>query len=152
MNDALDRLRNRNRPKVQQRDASLTASSLDTQAAEHPDVLTARPATIKTVMPRPADIPTSSPLDSQVSGKLDDELQVKRSTVRMEAALTERLHELCRQYGLSREVFIEAMFEYVEADVGILTQVLNEADLKNDYRQQIANRKRAESMMRKFGG
>lgn len=77
---------------------------------------------------------------------------MKRSTFRMEEGLTERLHALCRKHGLSREVFIEAMFEYVEADAQALAQVLTEADSKNDYRQQLANRKRAEAMMRKFCG
>jgi hypothetical protein len=69
----------------------------------------------------------------------------------MEEALTERLHELCRSRKVSREVFMEAMFEYMEAHPAAMEQVMAEAIKKNEYRQQLANRKRAESMIKRFG-
>ena len=70
----------------------------------------------------------------------------------MEEGLTERLHSLCREQKISREVLMEAMFEYMEAHPEALKTVLGVAEEKNAYRQQIANRKRAEAMMQKFGG
>jgi len=44
------------------------------------------------------------------------------------------------------------MYEYMEAHPDAMNEVLAAAGEKNEYRQQLANRKRAESMMNKFGG
>jgi hypothetical protein len=63
----------------------------------------------------------------------------------------DRLQDFCRENGICREVLIEAMFEYGEANPGALQQVLSEARTKNEQRQQMANRKRAKSMMERFG-
>ena len=101
---------------------------------------------------RHTDIQASRHTDIQTYKSLDDEMQTKRSTFRLEAALIDRLHIFCRQQGLSREVLIEAMYEYMEAHPEAMDQVVAAASEKNEYRQQIANRKRAESMMSKFGG
>ncbi|MBD2261162.1 hypothetical protein [Pseudanabaena sp. FACHB-2040] len=46
---------------------------------------------------------------------------------------------------------LEAMFEHCEADQDILNQVLSSAQEKNERRQQLANLKRAQSMMKRFG-
>jgi hypothetical protein len=71
--------------------------------------------------------------------------------MRLEQGLSDRLQEVCREHGISREVLIEALFEYGEAHPDMLREVLSEAKLKNEHRQQIANLKRAKSMMEKFG-
>ncbi|PZV01120.1 MAG: CopG family transcriptional regulator [Leptolyngbya sp.] len=86
-----------------------------------------------------------------MSRRLDDEPPTKRSTFRLDAELIERLHNFCRHQGLSREVLIEAMYEYMEANPAALAQVVENASQKHDQRQQLANRKRAEAMMSKFG-
>jgi hypothetical protein len=90
-------------------------------------------------------------IDIQTSRPLDDEPPTKRSTFRLDADLIERLHSFCRHQGLSREVLIEAMYEYMEANPEALAQVVENASQKHDHRQQLANRKRAEAMMSKFG-
>jgi hypothetical protein len=71
--------------------------------------------------------------------------------MRLEQGLSERLQEVCRENGISREVLIEALFEYSEAHPDVLEAVLSQAKIKNEHRQQIANLKRAKSMMEKFG-
>ena len=157
MSDALDRLKQRSRPKVTPRDASMTSTPQDIQTPRHTEVQTTPEVSN---IPQPATSQTSTGLEVSESRhtdigtykNLEAELETKRSTFRMEANLIDRLHTLCRHQGISREVFIEAMFEYVEAHPEALEQVLGEADQKNDYRQQLANRKRAEAMMQKFGG
>ena len=65
--------------------------------------------------------------------------------------LINRLHQHCKENGISREVLIEAMFEYMEANPGAMTQVMTVAEEKNAHRQHLANRKRAQAMMDKFG-
>ena len=63
----------------------------------------------------------------------------------------ERLAKLCTRHGLSREVLLEALFEYYETDDDALSFIIEQAKVKADLRQAIANRKRAKTMMDKFG-
>lgn len=176
MSDALDRLKQRQRPKVAPRDASLTSRPQDIQPSRHQDIQTSRhieaeeieekayiegfPAVVEsrhtdTQMSEPLDggrlAEVSRHIDIQESRPLDDEPPTKRSTFRLDANLIERLHNFCRHQGLSREVLIEAMYEYMEANPEALVQVVENASQKHDHRQQLANRKRAEAMMSKFG-
>ena len=140
MSDALERLKNRSRPIVPDRDASLSPSSVT--------------STIQ-------DISTSGILDSlesrvsdariPSSQEIEQSLQTKQSTLRLEVGVSDRLQDLCRENGICREVLIEAMFGYCEANTEALQAVLAEAKVKNDHRQQIANQKRAKSMMQRFG-
>lgn len=176
MSDALDRLKQRQRPKVAPRDASLTSRPQDIQASKHQDIQISRHiegeeietkadaegllAAVEsrhtdTQMPEPFGVGRvaegSRHIDIQTSRPLDDEPLTKRSTFRLDADLIERLHNFCRHQGLSREVLIEAMYEYMEANPEALAQVVENASQKHDHRQQLANRKRAEAMMSKFG-
>jgi hypothetical protein len=125
MSDALERLKNRNRPTVPNRDASLELSS--------------------------PDISTSSIQDSKKSRRSEKSLTTKQSTIRLEAGLSDRLQKICHKSEVSREVFIEAMFEYCEKNSPALQAVLEEAKQKNSHRQQVANLRRAKSMMQRFG-
>ena len=76
---------------------------------------------------------------------------MKRSTFRLEVGLINRLHQHCKESSISREVLIESMFEYVEANPGAMAQVMEKAEEKNSLRQQLANRKRAQAMIERFG-
>lgn len=178
MSDALDRLKQRQRPKVAPRDAALTSKPQDVQTPRFQDIQISRHiedegTTVETAVPglsepvesRHTDIQMSETLkagiavgasrhtDIQASRHIDtgSEPPTKRSTFRLEADLIERLHTFCRHQGLSREVLIEAMYEYMEANPEALAQVVENASQKHDNRQQLANRKRAEAMMSKFG-
>lgn len=78
-------------------------------------------------------------------------LQTKQSTLRLEQGVSDRLQQLCRSQGICREVLIEALFEISETDSALLSVVLAQAQAKNDQRQQMANQRRAQSMMQRFG-
>jgi hypothetical protein len=140
MNDALDRLKKRNRPTVPNRDASLTPLA---KPSVSQDIQTSRYQ----------DKKISENLDLDTSQLLETEqpLKTKQTTLRLEQGVGDRLHNLCRENGICREVLIEAMFEYTEVNPDVLQQVLSEAKNKNEQRQQIANVKRAKSMMERFG-
>jgi len=162
MSDALDRLRQKNRPKVQPRSTKVAQDSQDIQSHRHIDA-------DNTESPETAEVkefPTPSSVDIQIcrhtesqasihppsnmSGDLED-IEVKRSTFRLEVGLIGRLHRLCQDNGISREVMIESMFEYMEQNPDTLGQVVEVAEAKNALRQQLANRKRAKAMIEKFG-
>ncbi|MDX2098972.1 MAG: hypothetical protein SFW36_14440 [Leptolyngbyaceae cyanobacterium bins.59] len=78
-------------------------------------------------------------------------LQTKQSTLRLEKEVSDRLQNLCRRQDICREVLIEAMFEFCESNPKALEKILAQASIKNERRQQVANLKRAQSMMQRFG-
>lgn len=143
MSDALERLKKRNRPTVPSRDASLVPT---TDISITPD--TSLPASLDTSIPRNQETEDSDSLESQESKPL---LETKQSTLRLERSISDRLQDLCREQGICREVLIEAMFEYCQANTEALQAVLPAARKKNEQRQLIANHKRAKSMMQRFG-
>lgn len=120
------------RPSVPKRDATLQPEQLDVEVSKS------------------QDISTSRSLEVSTSKKRSKPFNTKQSTIRLEASLSERLQKVCRGSGVSREVFIEAMFEYCENNPEALQSVMKEAQDKNDQRQQMANLRRAKSMMQKF--
>jgi hypothetical protein len=184
MGDALDRIRKKQRPKVQPRSTQVDQKSEDIQISRHTQsdlVEKSRHIDDPTYRHIEADKKTDSrhidanmselleggkPLVSEDSRHIDvstyrhtdlnmsdipEEVEVKRSTFRLEAELINRLHRLCKDAGISREVFIEAMFEHIETHPPTLNQVLVDAAMKHEHRLQLANRKRAASMVKKFG-
>lgn len=161
MSDALDRLKRKNRPKVQPRSTRVSQASEDIQTSGYIDANSQKDEKpVSSGIPankRSEDIQTSGHIESQIStsplesSEKLEELRVKRSTFRLEVGLINRLHRLCQDRGISREVMIESMFEYMEQHPASLEQVVEEAEVKNSHRQRIANQKRARAMIEKFG-
>jgi hypothetical protein len=157
MSDALERLKKQNRPIVQSRDASLNSATPDLSESINIDSFEAK--SVDTSMSGILDssisespvisTSTSEPQKALKAGKR--ELETKQSTLRLEAKVSKKLQSLCQKQGICREVLIEAMFEYVEASSEALDVVVAKAREKNEFRQEIANRRRAKSMMDKFG-
>lgn len=139
MNDALERLKKRNRPTVPNRDASLTPASPSISQ----DISTSGNLDLKISEIQP--IQTSSSLEPE------QPLKTKQTTLRLEQGVSDRLQNLCRENGICREALIEAMFDHSEANLDVLQKVLSDAKSRNEQRQQIANLKRAKSMMERFG-
>ena len=159
MSDALDRLKRKNRPRVQPRSTLISKTSEDIPNNRHIDI-GAKGAedtvNLGDSNSEAKDIQISRHIDSQassISSQLEtiEDIEVKRSTFRLEIGLINRLHRLCQDRGISREVMIESMFEYMEQNPETLEQVVREAEVKNARRQQIANKKRAIAMIEKFG-
>ncbi len=160
MSDALSRLKNRQRPKVTPRSTQVTQKVVDIQTPRHTE--SGSESTDISIPEPSADISESRHTDIAESSadvlksrhievEAQPELEVKRSTFRLEVGLINRLHQHCKENGISREVLIESMFEYMEANPGAMAQVMTVAEEKNAHRQQLANRKRAQAMMDKFG-
>ncbi|MCT7953399.1 hypothetical protein NG798_26725 [Ancylothrix sp. C2] len=135
-NDALERLKNRKRPVVPDRDSSLLPLTPDIEVSQHID-------THKST--KPTEPKKQESLPSGEAG-----LKTKQSTLRLEAQLSERLSQITHANNLSREVLIEAMFEYYETDGEAWQKILAVAKKKADIRIEIANQKRAKSMMQRY--
>lgn len=170
MSDALARLRNRQRPTVPDRDASLNSKSLDILTSGNQDSQNSdSSASLSTKAGQGADTEllaiskpeASTPKTSSDKRHSDIEtstlpevesFDTKQSTLRLEAVLSDRLQSLCRSEGICREVLLEALFESFEVDADSQQEILLAAQAKNEHRQHIANLKRAQSMMKRFGG
>jgi hypothetical protein len=71
--------------------------------------------------------------------------------LRLEAALSQRLSEVCQNNGISREVLLEALFEHYSNDPEAWQTILAAAKRRGERRMSVANIKRAKSMMQRFG-
>lgn len=161
--DALERLRNKVKPTVENRDSptipaltnsqetsdvhgSLTISHYtDSSNSSNQDLQISTLIDIDQSELNPTAISDSNSLKSSM------DLKTKQSTVRLEQQLSQRLSELCLSQQVSREVFLEALFLYFENHQSIQSKVLHEARKRDRQRQKIANFRRAKSMIERFG-
>jgi predicted DNA-binding protein len=147
-NDALERLKKRQRPNVPSRDASLSSPSQDISTSRVHDTEISRVHDTEISGNQESQI--SRDQDTEISEKLSEHLLTKQSTLRLEASLSQRLSEVCQDNGLSREVLIEALFEHYSNDPEAWQAILAEAKRRGERRMQMANLKRAKSMMQRF--
>jgi hypothetical protein len=140
MSDALERLKQRQRPTVPSRNTSLESENLDISIPENLDNSISR------------NLDTSIPksLDKGVSKSQPKSLATKQTTIRLETKLLERVTKVCAKENLSREVLFEALFEHYEQDSEAWESILSQAKEKAGHRLVIANRKRAKTMMQRF--
>ncbi|MCY7283483.1 MAG: hypothetical protein LH679_08550 [Cyanobacteria bacterium CAN_BIN43] len=152
-NDALERLKRRQRPSVPERDISLAAprnaASLDTSTSGYLDLKNPDISESRTLEVKSPDILESGNLGVKSSESLD--IKTKQTTMRLDAGVSDRLQSLCQRHGISREVLIEAMFLHCEQEDSVLETVLSTAQERNEQRLSAANRKRAQTMIEKFG-
>lgn len=110
---------------------------------------TTLPASQNTVISGNPDTSIPRHLNSKKSKA--DEIQTKQTTMRLEKGISDRLQDLCQQHGLSREVLIEALLVQFDNNAQIQPAVLSDAQQRHERRLQSANRKRAQTMIDKFG-
>ena len=151
--DALERLRKRNRPTVKSRDTSLI-SSQDIPTSEYPDKETSgkQKDNLETISIKPGmnEDKGENYSTNQRSRHSDIILKTKQTTLRLEESVSEGLSEFCQEAGFCREVFIEALIQYYQRHEDDLGEVIDEARKKAKLRMEVANQKRAKSMMQKF--
>jgi predicted DNA-binding protein len=151
--DALERLKKRQRPSVPERDISLTAprceSSLDTSTSRYLDSKNQDISESRILEAKSLDTLESGNLEIKSPESLD--IKTKQTTMRLDAGVSDRLQSLCQRYGISREVLVEAMFLHCEQENSVLEAVLSTAQQRNEQRLSAANRKRAQTMIEKFG-
>jgi hypothetical protein len=88
--------------------------------------------------------------DNQIPISQLEPLKTKQTTLRLEITMSERLSAVCGDNNISREVFLEALFQHYETDREAWEAIATEAKKRADRRMQFANLKRAQSMMQRF--
>ena len=152
MSDALERLKNRQRPIVPARSVSIESESVDTSTSGHLESINTDSLISKNLELENADSLISENQETSNLIKPPKMLTTKQTTIRLEAKLLERVTKLCAKENLSREVLFEALFEHYEQDSEAWASILSEAKRKAENRLMIANRKRAKTMMKRFNG
>jgi hypothetical protein len=164
MTDALERIKNRQRPAVPKRDPGLTSAtspSIDPSLSRNLDIQ------ISTLEgndspDRSIDSTTSNlNLENEQIGHPDIQIPipleeasipVKQTTLRLEKAVGEELQALCNRNQICREVLIEAMFLELLNAPELQAQIVGRATERQRKRTAAANHKRAVSMMQQVLG
>ena len=168
MSDALERIKNRQRPEVPKRDPAMAtipsqvvalaeSSNPDVEQVEHLDIqiptLSDAASPSQAVAPSISsnlDIKTSRYSDIQIS-TLPDEISfpVKQTTLRLEKGLSDDLQALCQREQICREVLIEAMFLELLNTPELRGRIIDRAKERQRKRTAVANHKRALSMLQR---
>jgi len=149
--DALNRIRQKKRPSVPSRNETVESPlSQEPQITRNQDPNLASNQGTETSDTQSYNIATSQDTKTSRYQELK-KLKTKASTLRLEQSIATELTLLCKQEGISREVLVEAMFLYCQDSPGVLESVLEQAQARHLQRQEISNRKRAETMMKRFG-
>ena len=136
MSDALERIKNRQRPEVPKRDPVMTPTVAQVVAqAEN------KSTDIETVRYPGIQIST---LPEEIS------VPVKQTTLRLEKGLSDDLQALCQREQICREVLIEAMFLELLNVPGLREGIIDQARERQRKRTAVANHKRALSMVQRI--
>lgn len=143
-NDALERLKQRIKPKVESREVALSPPKTENGWSES--------APVATNGARITDREKARARESQKTSQSPSlNLETKQSTIRLEKSLATRLNQECQNQEISREVLIEALFVYYEQNSSVQRKILLAAQKRQQQRTEVANYRRAKSMMEKFG-
>ena len=142
-NDALERLKKRAKPRVESREVALSPSPPPTENGWSETVPVAANGAGITESARGKQ-------SQKTSQEKELKLETKQSTIRLEKSLATRLNQECQNQELSREVLIEALFSHYEQNRAVQREILQEAQKRQQQRTEVANYRRAKSMMKKF--
>jgi hypothetical protein len=162
MSDALERIKNRQRPEVPKRDPGITPTVppfVESSISSIPDIQISTLSdekspsqSVDASMPINLSIEASSYSDIQISTLPDGTsptLEVKQTTLRLEKAVSDKLQALCHQEQICREVLIEAMFLEMLNAPEMRERIIALAQKRQRKRTTMANHKRAVSMMQR---
>lgn len=153
--DALERLRNKAKPKVESRDlstvppntvvqnlATTPINSDNNKTSGNPDIEISTLSDIE-------KSPSSANIDEQSSVGLN--FATKQTTIRLEKQILQEITVVCQESEISREVLIEAFFVYFVGNKSAQAKIIKEARKRDDRRKEIANQRRAKSMIERYG-
>ncbi len=140
-NDALERLKKRAKPRVESREVALSPPPIDNGWSETVPVAANGARITERARGKQSQI---------TSQEKELKLETKQSTFRLEKSLATRLNQECQNQEISREVLIEALFSHYEQNRAVQREILQEAQKRQQQRTEVANYRRAKSMMKKF--
>ncbi|ACK74097.1 hypothetical protein PCC7424_5530 (plasmid) [Gloeothece citriformis PCC 7424] len=153
-NNALDRLINKQKPKVPPRNDVVSESvSNDIKTQGQQELNTSLPPSDTKATPE--EMPTSHESETSLSQdqkpKLSpDTFETVRNTIRIESEVDESLRQLCHEERITKETWLEAAYLYLCEKPEELAQVIQLAQERLSQRKAIADYKRAKTMQERF--
>lgn len=151
-NTALNRIMQRNKPKVPPRQDEFNAlnrQDVKTQKLEDSQMHDQRMHDREGGSEYPSTDVKTSFSQPQKTQSGPNTFATVRSTVRIHSEVDEKLRLLCASKHITKETWIEAAYLYLSRDPSAFELVLAEAKERLDMRKQIADRRRAVSMQKR---
>jgi hypothetical protein len=156
MNDAFHRLKNRSRATVKPRDYSLTESENDSITKFSQDAITELEPPKAVAIPEnyaltenTNDVMTKFSQD-EITELIEPEPMVVRRTIRLEEEIDEALASICRAERITRDTFLEAAYLICSEQPELMELIITEARSRRKQRQQSGEKRKYETMKRKF--
>ena len=145
MNDnAIDRLKNRNRPKVDKRDASLEKTS---QQEQKQNLLNTQQNSDITKFSQSI---TKSNFKDQKDSLLNLNIEPVRRTIRLTPEIDSYIDELCKENKITRDTLFEATLTVCSNNQTVMKKVIKEAQERYQNRKRIGELKKLKTMQQKF--
>lgn len=154
-NDALERLRNKAKPKVESRDLTVSNFNIAPQdsktAVTTTDDSLAASSNRDVEISQSVDISTSRLSNQNEQSNAQTDFATKQTTIRLEKQILHKISQVCQESEISREVLLEALFVNFENNKSVRSKIIKEAQKRDERRKEIANQRRAKSMIQRYG-
>lgn len=156
MNDAFDRLKNRSRATVKPRDNSLAELENYSMTKFSQDVITESGAPEAVAEAQDSALTETDNYSmtkfsqDAITELLEPEPVVVRRTIRLEEEIDEALSRVCRNERITRDTFLEAAYLICSQNAELMQSVVAEARSRRKHRQESGERRKYETMKRKF--
>lgn len=148
MSDVFDRLKNKSRPTVPNRDKSLTKDEntkiLNDQMTEVSHSVNEERQSEETNKVIKEDTTNSS------QNKQPDLPQTIRRTIRLEEDIDSQLEAFCNTQKITRDNFIEAAFIVCSQNEELMQEVLKEAKQRYQHRKHLGEQRKFQTMAKKM--
>lgn len=131
-NDAFSRLKNRTRTTVSPRSHTLISDKKDQMTEFSHSII------------------TEVSQDHIPSVTQEETETTVRRTIRLEGGLDEQLDQFCRQSKITRDTFLEAAYQVCQDNPELLAVVLAEAQQRYRQRKQIGEKRKLETLTKKY--
>jgi hypothetical protein len=152
--DAFNRLKNRSRATVPERNKSLTDSNNDTKAESSHSVKTeiSQDAISEVSQNNLTEVNDREAIDASAPTPDSQDREAIRRTLRIDGEIDSELERLCGRLKITRETFLEAAYLACAQNPDLMTTVVVAAQKRYRQRKQAGEQRKFATMSRKYGG
>ena len=146
--NAIDRLKNRQRPKVDKRDTSLGSN---TEFEQEPDLnsFNFEPNNNSSISEFSNSVIVSNNKDKS-DNSLDLDKEPIRRSIRLTPEIDDAIDELCKKNKITRDTFLEACAVVCQNNQSVMKKVIREAQERYKERKRIGELKKLRTMKQKL--
>lgn len=159
MTEAIERLKNRQRKKVNARNSSLTENNQTANESNNNDLLTESSQIINesnnndllTESSQTTNESSNNDLLTKSSQTINLQAEPIRRTIRLDPIVDEYMDTLCKENRVTRETLIEAAILICGKNQRTLNKVITDAKDRYQNRKRVGELKKLQTMSRKLG-